>query len=811
MSARQPAATPPGAAIDLGLFLLSAAALTFEINLTRLFSVAQFYHFAFMIVSLALLGYGVSGTALALAPALRAGQPRATLGWLALAMSLSSLGAYALTNWLPFDSFSLVWDGRQFWILAAHYAALSSPFFFCGLAVGCLLSAAPLKTGRTYAVNLLGSACGCLIALPAPGYLGGEGTVVLSSGLAALAAVVCLTATKRLAPTVWLALTLCDLGLRLIGRPTWPLLDLRLSPYKGLAYALQYPGARSLSRQWNSVSRVDVVRSAGIRSVPGLSYRYLETLPLQDGLLVDGDDLSPILAPGADPTFAAYLPAALAFRLRPAAEALVLEPRGGLDVFTALAGGARRVTAVESNALIVAAAGPLYTDPRVRVVIEADRSYLRRATDAFDVILLSLISAYHPIQSGAYSLAEDYRYTVEAFQAALARLKPDGVLVTSRWLQTPPSECLRAFALAVTALDRAGVEATQNIVAFRSYNLATLLVKNSGFTAEELSVIREFTRSRAFDLIYAPDLRPDEVNRYNVLAEPIYTQAFLALLAAQPREAFYSNYAFDVAPPTDDRPFFGHFFKWSQAGRMWAALGKTWQPFGGAGYFALLALLGLAVLLAAGLILLPAVVARRLAPLRPPSPVTPEPARAWALLYFGLIGLAYLLVEIPLIQRFILFLGHPAYALTAVIFAVLLFSGIGSCWSERLPWRRALALLVVLLAGAPPALPFLFDLALGLPLGGRLALTLLSLAPIAFLMGAPFPAGIRGFGKGDTDAGHIAWAWAVNGAASVIAAVLAALLSLSLGFNWVLRLGAVCYAGAWLIAARAAPGPSHLR
>jgi len=809
-------------AVRIALFLLSAATLAFEINLTRLFSVAQFYHFAFMIVSLALLGFGASGTLLAVFPAVGRSDPRRSLARLSLACGAAILGSYLLINWLPFDSFSIAWDPRQAAVLAAHYLALAAPFFFSGMAVGLLLAAYPQAAGQTYAVNLVGSAAGCLLALLAPAAFGGEGMVTLSSGLVALAALACAAPTMgnalaqhangrarlpgalghplNLLATGLVVLTGLDLGLRLAGGAGLPGFELRLSPYKALSYALQYPGAEVVFSRWNATSRLDLVRSPGIRSLPGLSYRYLQPPPSQDGLLIDGDELSPVVRPGVDLAFAAYLPQAIAYQLRPQAEALVLEPRGGLDILAALAGSARQVTAVEVNPLIVQAAAHIYRSPGVVTVVESDRSYLRRTQERFDVVVFSLASSYHPVRSGAYSLAEDYRYTVEAIGDALARLKPGGLLLLSRWLQTPPSEELRAFALAATALERRGLDPRPRVVAFRGYNAATLLVKLEPFTEAELAQIRDFTASRSFDMIIAPGIQSQEVNRYNVLPQPVYSQAFQALLEARPRVAFYASYPYEVYPPTDDRPFFGHYFKWSQAWQVWAELGKTWQPFGGAGYFVVLGMLALAAAAAAGLILLPAYVARRsYAAPRSDGPPGRQSAAPY-LLYFGWIGLGFLQVEIPLIQRFILYLGQPAYALTAVIFSLLLFSGLGSHWGSGWRLKRALGLLVLLLALAPFALPVFFEQTLGLPLWLRLTLTALVLAPLGFLMGIPFPEGIRWLVGGQASPRVIPWAWAVNGACSVVSSALAALLALSFGFGWVLRLGALCYACAWLTA-----------
>jgi hypothetical protein len=806
---------PLNTGLGLGLLLLSAAGLTFQINLTRLFSVSQFYHFAFMIVSIAMLGYGASGTILAIAPRLRQGAPQRSLTWFSLATATSILGGYLLINRLPFDSFSIAWDARQVWILALHYGVLALPFFFSGMAVGLLLSAFPEQSGKTYAINLLGSALGCLLALLAPSYLGGEGTVSLSSGMAALAALATgiqrrrmpalaysnpghgqrwrIAAMPVLAAVGLLAFALLDSGLRASGRQGSRWLDLHLSPYKSLSYALQVPQAELVYQGWNAISRVDVVRSPGIHSYPGLSYRYMRPLPPADGLTVDGDDLVPIMNPEGDLEFTGYIQSAVAYHLKPGARALLLEPRGGLDLLVALEQGASRVTTVEMNPLIVAAAGEIYQDERLRLVIESDRSYLRRTDERFDIIHFSLVSSYHPVRSGAYSLAEDYRYTIESFQDALARLNPEGLLVATRWLQTPPSESLRTFALAVTALERMGGDPYTQIVAMRGYNTATLLVRNGAFSEVELGEVREFAAERAYDLIYAPGMLPEEANRYNILPEEVYHQSFRALLEAEPRSSFYAAYPYNVSPPSDDHPFFGHYFKWAQAGQVLSELGRTWQPFGGAGYFVIVALLILAVSMAAVLILLPAAISSRGGGATRIRPVYP--------LYFGLIGSAFMLVEIPLIQRFILFLGHPAYALTAILFSLLASSALGSRLSGRVPLRIAIGLLVLTLLVAPLFLPWIFQVSLGEGLGVRMALTALMIAPVGFLMGIPFPGGIRwmmGEVQEQRDSAPIAWIWAVNGAASVVSSVLAALLALSFGFDWVLRIGSLAYAGAWL-------------
>lgn len=799
--------------IWMGLFLLSAATLTFEINLTRLFSVAQFYHFAFMIVSVALLGYGASGTALVIFPKLYSGNPESQLGKLSLATGVSILASYLLINWLPFDSYSIFWDAKQVFILILHYIALATPFFFSGMALAILLTGYPSQAGPIYAVNLFGSAAGCLLALLLPGYLGGEGMVSLSSLLAMVAAILTIRIQRSVIFTYILTFgmalfALTDLSLRFSVRMGIPALNLHISPYKSLSYVLQYPDSKVISSQWNAFSRLDVVQSHSIHSLPGLSYRYLEPLPQVDGMLVDGDDLSPIVQYTDDASFLAYLPNAIAFLLHPQAHTLVLEPRGGLDITLTQTLGSGWVSVVEVNPLIIDTIAT-YADQRPFIQAESERSFLARTEIKFDVILLSLTSSYHPVQSGAYTLVEDYRYTLESFQDMLSHLSAEGLLVTTRWLQDPPSEDLRLFALAVTAIETSGANPRQQIVAFRGYNTVTLVVKNSAFSAEQLHLIRDFTATRAFDLIYAPDIREDETNRYNILPESKYYQTYLSLLEAEPRQAFYDSYPYDVRPPTDDHPFFSHYFKWQQAPQVLAGIGKAWLPFGGVGYFIILALLGMAILLAGALILLPVwfwKVRTRLAAKEA------SPFLVRNLIYFGLLGFAFLFVEIPLLQRFILYLGNAAYAFTMVLFSLLFFSGFGSRYHKFIPLKAALGAVMLLIFTLPLLLPRLFDATIGLPLAARMSLTVATLAPLGFLMGIPFPSGLQkllprllgnqaqGGDEVTTQRADIPWIWAVNGAASVIAPILASLLALSLNFSVVLWAGGLCYLAALVTA-----------
>jgi hypothetical protein len=330
------------------------------------------------------------------------------------------------------------------------------------------------------------------------------------------------------------------------------------------------------------------------------------------------------------------------------------------------------------------------------------------------------------------------------------------------------------------------------LAAYRGIQTLTVLVKPAGWAPDELARLREFAATRRYDLVWAPGIQPDEINRFNRVAVTEDYNLIRALFTAPDRARFYADYRFAIEPATDDRPFFFHFFRWSQTGDILTTLGRTWQPFGGSGYLVLLALLALVLALSAALIAGPLLIARGQTEARP----TPRQQIKTAL-YFGSLGIAFLFVEIPLIQRWIVALGHATYAFTAVVFTILLFSGAGSMAARagRLP-RRAILFGVAACALATAwAGPMLVDAALGWPFIVRVAALVVGLAPMAWLMGLPFPLGLDWLESLGAPQRVLApWAWAINGCASVVASILAAILALSHGFTLVLTLGAAAYA-----------------
>jgi len=780
----------------LGIALVSAAGLAFEIALTRLFAIAQGYHFGFLAISLALLGFGASGTALALRPALTRGAVTARLTHIALAFSLSLIASYLAINYLPFDSYRIVFERAQLIYLGLYYGALVAPFFIGGIGLGLPLAAFPAHTARAYAANLVGAGLGCLAALGALSYLGEVRAVIFAALLAALGA--CAFARAARQRTLALAGALALLWSVLLIAPP-PFFEAQISPYKGLSQTLRLPDARRVFAASNAFSRVEVVESTAVRSAPGLALTYRGELPMQRALFVDAEGVCP-LTDAAPAALLDALPVTLAYRLRPHARALVLQPGGGLEVLAALNADAREIVIVEENPLVAQVARTYapraFGDARVRVVTQSARGFVARSRETFDLVHLALSEPFRPVTAGAYALGENYLYTRESFAEFLNHLNEDGILVVSRWLQLPPTEETRAGALLIEVLEEhlartsdQPVSVAEHVLALRSFSTMLLLVKRVPFTAREIETARAFAEQRQFDWVARPGIRLEETNRFNVLRENEYYRAFQPLLDRATRATFLANYAYDLTPPTDERPFFFHFFKWEQLPQTLQLIGKTWQPFGGSGYLILFALLALSVLTSVGLIVLPLVGLR--------AQWGSIAARVGGeMVYFAGLGIGFLFVELALIQRLILFLDHAVYAFATVLFALLIASGAGSFVSARVSLRGALGALIVLILLYPFLLPPIFQATLGAPFAARILLALALLAPLGFLMGIPFPKGIARLNN--IAPNLVPLAWGVNGCASVVSSILATLGALTFGFWAVMVAGAGAYAlAAW--------------
>ena len=734
-----------------GIFFISAAALLLEVSLTRIFSVSRWYHFAFMVVSIALLGFGASGSFLNLFPQIKRNAHSSFIS--SLLFSVLVVISFYVSDKIEMDPYRIMVEPHLISNIAVYYLLLSLPFLCAGFAISIPLSRNPKNAGILYGFSLAGSAVGCLLIFAFSIF--GSKIILFSSLLGVLSSF--FFAAK------W-NYRLVSIGVVILLLIPTNAYDITLSPYKALSLALNYPGAEILDTQWNTISRVDIVKSP-LRHAPELSLHYTEGLPSQLGLTVDGDNISSLSDPQP---FIEYLPEAAAY-LHPREEVLIINPQG-LDIATAQYFGAN-LTVAEGNPLIIESTykfSDLYKN--VHTVFMDGRSYLASTDKKYDIIQICLSESIFASSVGLYGFNESYLFTKEAFEQYYMHLTDDGVLVMTRWLLVPPRELPRLVSLIIDG----GIH-EDHIIIFRTYTTTTLLVKKTPFTSE-IADIEAFCKERGFDLVWTPSIREDQPNIYNQFEEPYFYQLVLSQFSNNAQ--IQNEYIFNIESPTDDNPFFFNFFQWTKFYKIFNSLQGRWQPLFEGGFMAVLILVQ-AVVVSFFLIVAPF---KRLY------------VKKFTLLYFGFIGVAFMFVEIALMQEFILFLGHPTYSVAFVLFTLLLFSGIGSYTSQRLMWKKGFLFLGLFLCALILGLSPLIHLFLGIHLLVKVGIGLIFLAPLSFFMGIPFPTGITAI-----DEDQIPYAWCVNGCASVCGSVLSVMVALSFGFKSVLILGLFCYSMAFLI------------
>ena len=788
----------------MSIALVSAAALGYEILLMRLFTIIMWHHFAYMIIALALLGYGISGFVITIAQ--RVLRPR--FSWIYPVCLLLFGVAAPVCFWsaqsIPFNSEQILWDGRQIGYLAAIFLLLTLPFLFAASAICLAFMQYHQQVSRVYAADLIGAGIGSLAIILVLHLLFPQSALVLIAITGLLTAII---ASRELPLAGRSRVVVAAVSLLLISAVVLMPVELQMSPYKGLQQILRVAGSKIVAERSGPMGLLSVVASdrVPLRHAPGLSLNAEQEPPAQLGLFTDGDNLTVITEFSGDRRRLAYLDAmtsALPYHLRPTDQVLILGAGGGTDLLQAKYHAAGQIDAVELNPDVVALvndefkafSGALYQQDDVNLHIGDARGYLTETVGEYDLIQLSLIDAFNASASGLYALNENYLYTIEGLQLYLRHLNHQGYLSITRWVKLPPRDTLKLFATALEALERAGVtQPEKQLVLIRSWQTSTLLVKNTAFTPRELERLQSFCEARLFDIAYMPGISGQQVNRFNVLAEPLFYLGATVLLSGQ-REAFIEDYKFNLKPASDDRPYFHHFSKWSSLPEMFDLRKKGGMSLFEWGYIILIATLIIAVVLSILLVISPLYIYRRLY-------CTVSENIGWpkVLLYFIAIGLGFLFVEIAFIQKFILFLHHPIYSVAVTLAAFLVFAGIGSHWSLQLASgmselnvvRRAVLGIVMFSLVYIFSLPALFSVATNLPITIKVAISVVLIAPLAFFMGMPFPMAITSLARHEQSL--IPWAWAVNGCASVISAVLATLLAMHVGFNMVILIAVLLY------------------
>jgi len=782
-----------------GIFLMSAATLCLEISLTRYFSISQQYHFAFLVVSIAFLGYGASGSFLTLFRVDPQVERDKFLSFTSFMFSLTVFLSFLISNSLPFDFNKMAWDNSQVFLLLLYFILLSIPFFFAGMTISFAIVKTPKLVTRIYFADLFGAGVGTLgsifIFLPR----GDKGVALIISFVALTAAFLFGQKRSFLFKTAVLCMGAAAVGLFLIA-PPW--LSIRISAFKDLSLALRFPNAQHQFTRWNAISRIDVLESASVRFAPGLSLLYSKNLPLQLGLTIDGSEMTAVteIKSQMDDSleFLFYLPSSYPYHLLENPRVLILEPKGGLDVLAASFFKSSQIKIIESNPLIIrimkrelaSFTGDLYRRENLHSVVANSRSALRKEKSRYDLIVFPPEGIFAPAGTGIYSFSENHLLTIESFLDILKNLTPQGIAATTLNMIPPPRKEARILATWIEALERSQRDPSCHLIAIRSWGTLSVFVKKTPFTEDEIQRLKEFTEKCLFDLVYYPGIQPVEVNIHNVFDEPFYYDITLKLLSPQQRKKFYKDYLFRITPPSDNSPFFFNFFKLSKVKETYEAVNRNWLPFI-QGEFLVPVILIQSSSVAFLLIFLPLLFFRK-------RKKATKRIFTKVFCYFAAIGMAFMFVEITLIQKFILFLEHPLFSMAVIIFSLLFSSGLGSLCSKKLlgqnirrNLKKSLVLCGGLIAIYPLLLSILDEKFLALGLLTKMLLAILTIFPLGFCMGIPFPSGIRLLEN--KEKALIPWAWATNAFSSVVSSVLALLIAFWGGYNLVLLIAAGGY------------------
>ncbi len=774
----------PGLTVTL-LFvgIVSAAVLSYQLLLTRILAVQYWSYFASMIISLAMLGFAASGTALYLANR-KDRRSGGLLPWMTV-LFVCSLSIFPkLAQRIECVPLMVLWDRTQLANFVAYYLLLCLPFFFGGYIIGHHFMSKRIPPGQVYFANMLGSGAGVLAALVLLCNMHPQYALAISAVPVAVSAWPVL---KTKPPRVLLVIALIVAAVPALltnGPPP-------VSQYKGMSNLMRMPDAKIEYAGWNRFGYLSVVNSETIRYAPGLSLTYSGRIPDQKAIFINGGGRE-VVCRGDNPSelknfFNSMLSgAAYLFAKNP--RVLVAGSGGGMKVLEALAHNAAQVDAVENNRGLLRRmttdlsdfSGDLYGREDVNLTIASARAFANQTTNRYDLALVPAKGSLFASAAGTSAQDPNYLLTRQAMGDFFSSLAPDGIMAVETWLSLPPRHSAKLFATAAQMLDKRGLDPGRHLAAIRSLRTSLLLISATPFTSPQIAALEEFCRQRSFDRIYHPAINAEDANQFNKVEGAPYYNLY-RLILDNPQAAF-DQHVFRIEPPSDDSPYFSHFFKWAALPQLLSKSGRNVPVHIGWGYVFLLITLAQAIPLGALLILLPlsfAVEMRR----------SGYGHGLRVCVYFSALGAAFMLLEITAIQQFARFLPHPVYAFGITVGIFLLFSGMGAFVSAR-KWvtNKLLFSLIVLFALLHISL---WQYAIQFRSHVFFYGDIFVVALLAFFMGMPFPRGV------DSLRAHgpkwIPWAWGINGFVSVVAALASGLAALSWGLSAAALIGVACY------------------
>ncbi len=802
--------TPP----LLSIFILSSAALAYEVLLIRLFSIIHWHHFSFMVISIALLGYGVSGSFITLFRNQLLINYKYVFLFNIVLFGLSSIACFIAIQQLPFNALEILWDSAQWQRLLLSYVLLTLPFFFVANAMALTMMRFNQQIPLVYGIDLIGAGLGAVSIMALLQVLTPDTLlrVLAISGLSA--GFFALSNFKTAQRQISISILLLSISSVFMMPQTW--LDLHLSEYKGLSQTLLLKDVLLRDTYSSPVSQTDIVQSPFIpfRNAPGLSLQSPVGPPEQLAVFRDGDEMTTIdhVTDNSSLEYHDYMSSALPYHVHPLAQnVLILASASGAQILQAHSQKIEKIDAVEPDKQLSRLITDVYAKyfdwqslkDKVTIHGISPRGFAASGNN-YDLAIMGPSGASSGGSAGVHALSTSYNFTVEALQSYMKLLAPDGVLSLTLWTSTPPRANLKLFVTAVEAMRQSGINNPENNIAWiRSWNTATLLIKNSRLTTEEINRVRDFSDSRNFDITWLPDIKPNEANRFLLLQRPVYYLTAKSILKSsvwyESENSFIQQYKYDIQPATDNRPYFNNYFKWSSLREFLSLPGQAGISMIGVGYPTLLVTLAQATVAAFVLILLPLFFIRK-------GYGKTADRRNNIIVYFLSIGLAFLFIELAFIQKFTLILSQPLYAVAVTLCAFLIFSGLGSLYVQyRLKTEKATAIPVllhrsILLIGLITViyivlLPLISNSIMVLPESVRILSAFILSAPLAFAMGMPFSLGLAAMQQNTPHL--IPWAWGINGCASVLSAILAVLLAIEIGFNGVMLCAVMLYVLAW--------------
>jgi hypothetical protein len=744
--------------------LTTMATLILELSLTRIFSVVFYYHFAFLAISIALFGLGAGGV-LSYVIAPKGTNVYRRLGFLAVFVSIVTVISLVVV---------LTRSELTNLTLAGIYFTSAAPFLLAGSIVSVAINETIERVDRVYFFDLIGAAVGCLLLVPFLNVVGGPNTVIIAAvAFAASSAIWFNLGGSSRGRMGGVAVALLLVGLIIVNLKR---------PFIDVLFAKGQRLTNETFVMWNSFSRIGLAPEKG----SGMMLIFIDADASTGIANFDFNNLNEREKrdlTGQGPGFA--------YQIRPAAKTLIIGPGGGWDVARALASGSKDITGVEINPIIANTimrkkfpelSRSLYLRPEIRIVVEDGRSFIRRSEEKYQILQATLVDTWASTAAGAFALSENNLYTTDAFYDYLSHLTDDGILAFTRWGFEPPRESLRLLSLARVALERLGErDFARHVMVVREGSVQgwgardTVLISRKPFSEADVARGSVAASTGGMRPVYMPGDGP--VNEFG------------KILTTDNPERFYDSYQYDVSPVSDNRPF---FFYTVQPRDL---LNFLASPTDSADYKInravplLFGLMGISIVATLIILLLPPVVLGT----RLPS----ERGVRKMLLYFLCIGIGYILVQVALIQKFVMLLGHPTYALTVIIFSMLIFSGLGSFFSRRIiggddkRLRTVLIAVAVVVAILAFATPVISNIGMVWPLPVKMLVTALLIAPAAFGMGMPFPSGLSRLEQIHPDS--VRWAWALNAASSVLGSATAIFLAIYLGLRETLLVGGILY------------------